>query len=73
MLDGTLDQEAGFSKLAFRIALIALMYGAGVLSTYLSNRLMVTATQGTLKKVRDTLFEHMENKVRTDKTCSACN
>jgi ATP-binding cassette subfamily B protein len=60
MLDGVLDQETGFSQLAFRIMLIALMYGAGVLSTYLSNRLMVTATQGTLKKVRDTLFEHME-------------
>ena len=60
MLNGTLEQDVGFSMLAGRIALIALMYSAGVLSTYLSNRLMVTATQGTLKKVRDTLFEHME-------------
>ncbi len=60
MLDGTLEQDAGFAELGWRILGIALMYAAGVFSTYLSNRLMVTVTQGTLKRVRDTLFEHME-------------
>ncbi|MBO4423323.1 MAG: ABC transporter ATP-binding protein [Clostridia bacterium] len=60
MLDGKLGVQDGFAGLAARIAVIAAIYGAGVLSTYLSNRLLVTVTQGTLKRVRDTLFEHME-------------
>ncbi|MBR4256489.1 MAG: ABC transporter ATP-binding protein, partial [Clostridia bacterium] len=41
MLDGTLEQDAGFAELGWRILGIALMYAAGVFSTYLSNRLMV--------------------------------
>ena len=60
MLDGELTQEAGFASLGVKMIMIALTYGAGVLSTFLSNRLMVYVTQGTLKIVRDTLFEHME-------------
>ena len=60
MLDGTLEQDVGFSRLGVRMIFIILMYGAGVLSTFLVNRLMVYVTQGTLKIIRDTLFEHME-------------
>ena len=60
MLDGTLSQEAGFSELARRILIIAVIYACGVLTSYTANRLLVTTTQGTLKRVRDTLFEKME-------------
>ncbi len=60
MLDGTLSQEAGFAELARRILIIALIYACGVLTSYTANRLLVTTTQGTLKRVRDTLFEKME-------------
>jgi ATP-binding cassette subfamily B protein len=60
MLDGTLSQDKGFHDLGIKMIFIILTYGAGVLSTFLMNRLMVYVTQGTLKIVRDTLFEHME-------------
>ncbi len=60
MLDGTLPQDKGFRDLGVKMIFIILTYGAGVLSTFLMNRLMVYVTQGTLKIVRDTLFEHME-------------
>lgn len=60
MLDGTLSQDKGFRDLGVKMIFIILTYGAGVLSTFLMNRLMVYVTQGTLKIVRDTLFEHME-------------
>lgn len=60
MLDGDLPQDKGFSELGVKMIFIILTYGAGVLSTFLMNRLMVYVTQGTLKIVRDTLFEHME-------------
>ena len=35
-------------------------YLVGVAATYAYNRIMVTITQGTLKSLRDDLFEHME-------------
>ncbi len=60
MLDGTLSLDKGFRDLGVKMIFIILTYGAGVLSTFLMNRLMVYVTQGTLKIVRDTLFEHME-------------
>ena len=60
MLDGTLSLDKGFRDLGIKMIFIILTYGAGVLSTFLMNRLMVYVTQGTLKIVRDTLFEHME-------------
>lgn len=60
MLDGDLSSDVGFRELGHRILLIALMYAAGVFATFLLNRLMVYVTQGTLKIIRDTLFEHME-------------
>ena len=60
MLDGTLPQDKGFRDLGIKMIFIILTYGAGVLSTFLMNRLMVYVTQGTLRIIRDTLFEHME-------------
>ena len=39
---------------------MAVIYLVGALSTYLYNRQMVTAAQGTLKTIRDEMFEKMQ-------------
>ncbi len=49
-----------FTPLLKALATMALIYLVGAGSTYLYNRLMVTVSQGSLKKLRDELFEHME-------------
>lgn len=49
-----------FSPLAHAIARVAVFYGIGIISTYAYNRIMVNVTQGTLRSLRDDLFEHME-------------
>ena len=36
------------------------MFGVGILSTYMYNRIMITVTQGTLRSLRDDVFAHME-------------
>lgn len=40
---------------------MAAIYGCGVLSTYLYARILINVAQGTMKRVRDDLFAHMEN------------
>lgn len=49
-----------FSGLANTILIIALVYVIGVLATWIYNRFMVTIAQGTLKKIRDAMFEKMQ-------------
>jgi ATP-binding cassette subfamily B protein len=49
-----------YTELFHAILLIGAVYLAGVLSTLLYNRTMVIIEQGTLKKVRDTMFRHMQ-------------
>lgn len=39
---------------------LAMIYGVGILATYGFNRIMVTISLGTLKHIRDELFEHMQ-------------
>lgn len=39
---------------------MAVFYAVGVVATYLYNRIMVNVTQGTLRNLRNELFEHME-------------
>jgi ATP-binding cassette subfamily B protein len=48
------------SGLVRALALMGCIYSAGALSTLLYNRLMVSIEQGTLKKIRDELFSHMQ-------------
>jgi ATP-binding cassette subfamily B protein len=50
-----------FGPLLAKIAQVALFYGIGVLATYIYNRVMVNVTQGTLRNMRDDLFNHMES------------
>ena len=49
-----------FSGLAAEIARLAILLVVGVLASYGFNRLMVTIGQGTMKKLREDVFEHME-------------
>ena len=49
-----------FGNLFREIVRVAGFYLVGVAATYAYNRIMVTITQGTLKNLRDDLFEHME-------------
>lgn len=49
-----------FTPLLKALGMMALIYLTGAASTYLYNRLMITVAQGSLTKIRDQLFEHME-------------
>lgn len=42
------------------LVVIGAVYLIGVLATFLYNRVMVTIAQGTLKKIRDEMFEKMQ-------------
>lgn len=50
-----------FGPLLGAIFKTACFYGVGIVSTYAYNRIMVNVSQGTLRRVRDTLFDHMES------------
>ena len=54
-------EHPNFAPLALAISRVALFYGVGVLSVFAYNRIMVKVTQGTLKKLRDDMFTHMES------------
>lgn len=49
-----------FTELIKAISVMGLIYVVGVLSTLLYNRAMVVIAQGTLKKIRDKMFAHMQ-------------
>ena len=49
-----------FAGLLRAVALMGVIYGIGVLATWLYNRAMVVIEQGTLKKIRDEMFTHMQ-------------
>lgn len=49
-----------FHELLKALVVIGFIYLMGVISTLFYNRVMVTIAQGTLKKIRDELFEKMQ-------------
>lgn len=49
-----------FTELIKALAAVGVIYLIGVLSTLFYNRVMVTIAQGTLKKIRDEMFEKMQ-------------
>lgn len=51
----------GFSGLLNAIIKMAAIYGVGVITTLIFNRVMVKVSQGTQKKIRDDMFTHMES------------
>lgn len=50
-----------FAPLLRVIILMGIVYFTGAFSTLLYNRIMVTIEQGTLKKIRDEMFTHMQS------------
>lgn len=49
-----------FSGLIKALIILSVVYVVGVLATLFYNRIMVTVAQGTLKKIRDEMFEKMQ-------------
>ena len=49
-----------YSKLFHALCIMACIYAVGTLATYLYNKILIEVCQGTLKNVRDDLFEHMQ-------------
>ncbi len=52
--------ETSFLPLLKGILTLAFIYYSGVLFTYIYNRMMMKVSQGTLKKIRDDMFTHMQ-------------
>jgi ATP-binding cassette subfamily B protein len=50
-----------FGPLKRAITRVALLYGVGILAAFLQQRLMVAINQGTLRRLREDLFTHMES------------
>ena len=55
-----LTDTPDFSGLLQSITRVAVFYGIGVIATYAQNRIMITVTQGTMRRLRDDMFAHME-------------
>ena len=56
----TTPGKADFGPLALAIARVAVFYGIGVASTFTYNKINIYVTQGTLRNLRNDLFERME-------------
>ena len=54
------EKSNDFSGLLHAITRVACFYGAGILAVFIQNRTMAKITQGTLKRLRDDLFVHMQ-------------
>ncbi|WP_342478180.1 ABC transporter ATP-binding protein [Paenibacillus sp. FSL H7-0350] len=54
------DQHPVFDALFQALAILAVIYAAGVISTFISKRLMITVSQLIMKRIRDHLFAHMQ-------------
>lgn len=57
----TQSQSPDFSALAGALCSVAATYALGVLCAYGYNRIMVSISQGTLRRLRIELFKHMES------------
>ncbi len=56
-----LELNPDFSGLLHAILIMAGIYLAGVICTFIYNRMMVTISQGCLKHIRDDMFYHMQS------------
>ncbi len=50
-----------FGPMLKMIVTMASIYCVGVLSTYVYSRVMIGVSHGSLKKIRDNMFDHMES------------
>lgn len=53
--------DPDFTPLANRLIKLGVVLAAGIISTYAYNRIMVTVSKGTMKRLRVQLFSHMES------------
>ena len=54
------EKSNDFSGLLHAITRVACFYGVGILAVFIQNRTMAKITLGTLKRLRDDLFVHMQ-------------
>lgn len=54
-------KEKDYTPLLGAISRVAVFYVIGIVSTYTFNKIMIYVAQGTIKRVRDELFEHMQD------------
>ena len=52
--------DAPVMPLAAMLALAGSIFGIGIFSGYLYNRLMITIAHGVLRQIRDEMFAHMQ-------------
>lgn len=55
-----LEKNHDFSGLLKALTVMGCIYLSGVLATLFYNKIMVVVAQGTAKKIRDTMFNHMQ-------------
>ena len=55
------SETKDFTPLAHALMGVASIYVIGIVCSYGYNRIMATVTQGTMRDLRDDLFEHMES------------
>ena len=55
------QKEPNFDPLKRELFFVAIIYLVGVLANFANQRLMIVITQGTLKNIRDEMFNHMES------------
>ena len=53
--------DADFGPLLHAIIKTAIFYGIGVIATFTYNRIMVNVSQGSLRRIRDDMFNHMQS------------
>ncbi|WP_079908457.1 ABC transporter ATP-binding protein [Paenibacillus sp. 32352] len=54
------NQNPVFDALLQALIILAVIYAAGVISTFVSKRLMITISQQIMKRIRDRLFDQMQ-------------
>lgn len=50
-----------YTPLLHAMGRVAIFYGIGVISTFVYNKLMIYVSQGSIKRMRDELFTHMQD------------
>ena len=53
--------SSDYSELLGAMGRVAIFYGIGVIAAFVQQRLMITINQGTLRRLREDLFTHMES------------
>ena len=54
------EKNPSFAPLFKTLTIMGCIYFIGIFASYLYNRIMISISQGVLKRVRDDMFEHMQ-------------